>query len=52
MNKAAYALSIMGNQLASAIAADLPTDQIVEIMEQCNKVALDVNKESDLIPFG
>jgi hypothetical protein len=52
LKKAAYALSILGNQLKSAVSADLPTEQIVEVMERCNKVALDVNKDSDLLPHS
>jgi hypothetical protein len=52
LNRAATALSIMGNELTSAIAGDVPTDEIVKTMARCNKIAMEVNKESDLIIFG
>lgn len=52
LRKAGYGLSILKNQLDSAIVSGRSVEEIVSIMEQCNQVALDLSKRVDLMSTG
>ena len=47
LRKGAFALSILCNQLAAGLRAQLETDEIVHIMEHCNQVAFDLQERAD-----
>lgn len=49
LNKTNYALTILQNQLAAAVAANVEIAEVVKVMEQCNKVALDLTKRTDVL---